>query len=80
MNPPPKSFCEVCVRETVTRIQAYVGTLRRRLSPEQIASADEEWELICERNGWPLPAPSGVAAPLEKPLPPRPAEDPPSLA
>ncbi len=51
-NPP---VCGAWVRETVFRVRAYFMNLRRRLTDEQLASADEEWELICAQKGWPLP-------------------------
>jgi hypothetical protein len=33
-------------------VTAFVKMLMRRLSPDQRASAAEEWELICEQNAW----------------------------
>lgn len=39
----------------VERLQRFAHILGSRLTPEQLASALEEWELECESRGWPLP-------------------------
>ena len=36
----------------IQRMQEFAFVLGRRLSPEQLASALEEWELVCEQRGW----------------------------
>lgn len=37
----------------VERWRAFAYVLGKRLTPEQLASAVEEWELVCELEGWP---------------------------
>jgi hypothetical protein len=37
------------------RLKEFAFVLGRRLTPEQLASAWEEWELVCEQHGWDPP-------------------------
>lgn len=63
MSSSPSVHCQVCIRNTADRVDAFVATLISRLSPEARASALEEWEFISERRGWSemLPSPLCVA-------------------
>ena len=49
---PQPAICVKCSEQTLARVVAYVQSLKRRMTPEQLASQAEEWELICEQRGW----------------------------
>lgn len=38
----------------VERVRAFAVILGRRLSPGQLESVLEEWEMVCVKNGWPV--------------------------